>query len=224
MAELLTPLIPSCVSALTAIFATYAAMKRASSDRQATILQGMIDRYEDSQNKLFERDAQISQLQKQVTDLQKEIHILRDKVDQYESTRVPADSSQLLEQLINTIHIPAWIHEVGANNWFINDAYCERFHVTRRDFWTPINVLRFYPAERAARYVGEDMAVIESGVHRCFEQEIPDKIMEPESEENQTRTFRVCKFPAKGGPREYLIGFAQPSDEIGSVIDFWSNK
>lgn len=73
-----------------------------------------------------ERDTTIAELQRKVRELSDQVARLRKDIEHYESTKAPGDFSQLLESIVNSLPYPAWIHEVGANNWYVNEAYARR--------------------------------------------------------------------------------------------------
>jgi hypothetical protein len=184
-------------------------------------IEKLLDECEELRSSLSKRDSTINLLQDEVRRLHHEVSALKIEIQRYESTRVPSDSAQLLETVMNSFHLPMWIHEVGANNWFINDSYCEIFSVPRKDFWTPINLFRFYPVKLSAQFVGNDMAIIESGVGRYLEEDIPLRIMEPPSDKNPPKKWQVVKIPVRAGGRDYVFGFCSDSNRSKTVVEHY---
>ena len=208
-----TPVFAGIVSAIggavVAWFGMRAKTRAAELTQEERFVRQLIAETEKLRLCVTDRDATIAELQHEVRELSDQVARLRKDIEHYESTKAPGDSPQLLESIVNSLPYPAWIHEVGANNWYVNEAYADAFHVRRSDFWTPINVLRFYPASRAASYVAHDMAVVEANVGKLFEEKIPRRVMEPASPENEEELWDVVKIPIRAGGRNYVFGACQ---------------
>lgn len=170
-----------------------------SADVIATLME------QNQQKEGFVRDYQ-QQLYAALRDLEE----ARETVKRYELTRVPENGKSLLEGWLQTLPFPSWIHEVGRNNWFLNDSYCEVFHIVRPGFWHPVNVFASFPDELAAQFVEEDMRVLAENKPAYFEQNIPMYLREPPGPENPTIRCEVVKRPWKVDERIYLMGTARP--------------
>jgi len=113
---------------------------------------------------------------------------------------------------------PAFLHEVGKNDWYLNDAYSDAFSVNRREFWTPINILRRYPVAISANYVANDMQVIESRVAEIFSERVTDRILFPESPSNPVKERDVLKIPMIVEGKSYIFGACLNDHTPGSIF------
>lgn len=216
----LTTIVTAIITAAAGSFATWLKFRTSEHKSAEGVARELMDQCRELQATITQRDARIGELQQQLKELTQEVESLKQMVEKYQSTAVHSDSTQILETLMQTMPHPAWIHEVGQNQWFINDTYSKRLNVHRNDFWDAVNVYRFYPAERAASFVANDMAVIQSGATHCFTEEFPDRILEPASNDNQKREWQVVKFPVVAGGKRYVIGMChRPEDVPRSIFD-----
>lgn len=221
--ETTTAITAICTFAGTAI-AAFLTYKATAGQSKKDFIEKLLDECQELRDSLTGRDKLVLELQIEVRKLQEEVHSLRDQLQSYESTRAPSDSPHLIETLVNTIPYPVWIHEVGANKWYLNDRYSKRFGVPRKDFWSPVNIFRFYPAERAAHFVQNDMAVIEANVGKHVIEQFPRRIMEPVSNDNQLTPWEVVKVPVRAGGRNYVLGFCTSSDCNDTVVDYFRKE
>jgi hypothetical protein len=139
-------------------------------------------------------------------DLRKENSEVRDLLRRYEVTSVPQDAKQLIELVFNSMPYPAWLHEVGKNNWYLNDSYSTIFHINRANFWTPINILRRYPSEVSAKYVANDMHVVEARVGQIFTEKVNQMVLYPEGPDNPAKEWTVLKIPMVVEGKSYVFG------------------
>lgn len=152
------------------------------------------------------RDETISTLQSEIRNLTVEVESLREAVEQAETTSIHPDAEELLEMVMNAMPYPAWLHEVGKSNWFLNDAYADVFKVNRANFWTPINILRRYPSEMSARYVANDMHVVELRKGHLFREMVNSYVLYPESPSNPSSEWEVLKIPMLVSGNQYVFG------------------
>lgn len=150
--------------------------------------------------------ALIVNLNKQVTSLQNEVHLLREKLEFYEENPATQQSRQLLESIFSSPALgPAWIHDLGNNRWYLNDQYCNQFNVIRKGgFWTPVNILGRYKADDALSYVKNDMEVIETNATIEFTETAKRRIMDPNCSETFTAKYR--KHPIRLGDDLFVFG------------------
>ena len=144
-------------------------------------------------------------LQKQITQLQNEVHQLREQLEFYEENHLASEAREMLESVFNNVIAkPAWIHDLAANKWYVNDYYCREFRVSRNSFWTPINILGRYDIEDALKYTQNDMKVIDTGTAVEFEERVRARIMDPKCDEFVTGRF--VKTPFLINERPYVVG------------------
>ena len=145
------------------------------------------------------------QLQSQITSLQNEVHKLREQLEFYEENHLALEAREMLESIFNEFHHePAWIHDLGNNKWYLNDAYCRLFSVNRKTFWTPVNIFGRYDAEDAVKYSTNDMKVIEAGTTVEFTERIRKRVMDPKCDEFFEGRFQKTPFFISGRP--YVVG------------------
>jgi len=219
-----TTTIAAVCTFLGTAFAAWLTYKATAGKTRSDFIEKLLEECKQLRNSLNGKDKLVLELQIEVRKLQEEVHGLREQLTSYESTRAPSDSPHLIERLVNTIPYPVWIHEVGANKWYLNDRYSKRFGVPRKDFWTPVNIFRFYPSERAAHFVQNDMAVIESNVGKHVIEQFPKRIMEPISNDNELIPWEVVKVPVRAGGRNYVLGFCNNSECNDTVVDFFRKE
>tara|TARA_E500000318_G_C3549550_1_gene208266 strand:+ start:1037 stop:1720 length:684 start_codon:yes stop_codon:yes gene_type:complete len=184
-------------------------------------IEKLLDECQELRESLSKKDGLVLELQQEVKKLQNEVHALRDELIRYESTKAPTDSTQILEVFFQSFPTPVWVHEVGANKWYVNDIYTKIFSIKRKDFWTPINVFQYYPAELAAQFVSNDMDVVESGVGQYFTEKFPQRIMEVEDQTNMAIDWDVVKIPVRAGGRSYVIGCCTNEKHNVTIVDFF---
>ena len=168
---------------------------------------------------LSDRDEQITELQSEIKLLRETVDELRKEVKQYEDHLLMGDSHQVLEQVMNTLGHPAWLCDPASNQWFVNDWYAKAFKCKRKDFWTPINVMRTYPVETRNTYHAADMAVLESGVAHALIESVCADILKPESAENPSIKMKVLKAPIQCGARQYIFGVCYLPDGPATMWD-----
>ena len=215
----------TCIGTIAAAWiALRGKLAQTSANSQDALFTQLIAETASLRDVISERDKTIIELQAEITKLRNEVGELRTEIEKYESTRMPGDAPHILEQIMNIMPYPAWLHEVGANKWYLNDAYSERFRVNRKDFWTPVNIWRFDPSEAAAEYVAADMAVIESNIARYSVEHVSDAIMEAVSNDNPPREWDIVKVPIRAGGRNYVFGIATRSREPDSIMKAMKKK
>lgn len=149
------------------------------------------------------RDLYLS-LQVELTKVHNEVYILRNKLEFYEENRLASDAREILVQVINSNENPKWIHSLGTNQWYLNDAYCKTFGVTRSNFWLPVNVLARFNEEDTVRYLQNDLSTVAANTSLCFEEKARKQIMNPKCTEYYILT--VKKTPFKINDYSYIIG------------------
>ncbi|MBF84030.1 MAG: hypothetical protein CL489_06080 [Acidobacteria bacterium] len=174
-------------------------------------------------NELAKRDEAITERNTKIGQLQNEVHALSEKVDrlrkqikQMESNRIAYDTMHVVEGMMDTFPFPAWLHSVGENKWYVNDAYCKAFGIHRDTFWQGVNILAMYPAEIAAKYVQHDMKVVESNMGSLFTEQVSKNVMQhdPQSEFE----CDIYKMPIVAGGKRYIFGLAKLGHDV------WGNK
>ncbi len=188
-------------------FGAWLTYRLKDSSTKKEFIEKLLDECQQLRDSLGHKDQLILELQTEVRILQTEVHQMRDQIATYESSRAPSDAPSLVEVIANAIPHPVWIHEVGQNKHYLSDAYSKMFFVGRKDFWTPVNIFRYFPPEVAAQFIQNDMAVIEANAPRCFKERFPTRIMEPEDNENPATLWDVVKIPVRAGGRNYVVGF-----------------
>jgi len=191
----------AAVSALTAAFGGWWAML---GKKQQTSAKQQVEFYAQVISEVQQLRAQNLELQLQVSKLQEEVHLLRNKIYDYEVNPAYIQSKQLLRAVLNSFRNPTWIHDLSNNKWYLNDAYCARFHVQREDFWTPVNILGRYSSEEALAYAENDIAVIKTGVPIEFSEKARVRILDPKCQEFIHGQFR--KTPIVISDHPYVLG------------------
>lgn len=207
------------LSAAGTSFAAWLKFRGNQSTSAVDVTQQLLEGMTKLQDTITARDRQITDLQKELKALHDEVKSLKKQIEHYESSNVPTDSAQLLEALLNEFPCPMWIHEVGANQWFLNNAYCQRLSVSRQTFWDPINVYRFYSPQIASKFVTHDMKVVESGATQAFREAFPSRIMQPIGPTNPATEWNVVKIPVTAGGKAYVIGICSNHSCHSSLID-----
>lgn len=143
-------------------------------------------------------------LRKMIGELQNEVQVLRNKLIFYEENHLASEARQMLSFVMNEDDRPAWIHAVGENKWYLNDAYCREFNVIRRSFWTPVNIFARYDDEDSLRYTHNDIQVIEAGTTLEFFERVRTRITDPDCQDLAYGVFR--KSPLIIGENKYVVG------------------
>ena len=146
-----------------------------------------------------------SELQRQITDLQSEVHRLREQLEFYEENHLATEAREMLERVFDQATMePSWIRDVANNKWYLNDAYCRTFGIKRQSFWTPVNILGRYEIEDVLKYATNDMMVIETGTMVEFKERVRKRIMDPRC--NEFILGRFSKTPFTINDRPYIVG------------------
>lgn len=190
------------------VFTYKGTLAQSSSSLEAKYLEAFTKELENLRASAVARSEELRSLYMTNKELREKNEELLDELEKLRTTQMPGDTPALLEALINAMPYPAWLHEVGNNNWFINDAYSKKWHVTRKDFWTPINIFERYPKDAAAVYVANDMRVVASGVARVFREDISEYVLLPEGPNNPTDEWSILKVPISVGNKQYVFGAA----------------
>lgn len=211
------------LTALVTLGGSYWAFRGQSADPEAKIRVEHMTKLFDENSKLREendaKNETITTLQAQITSMQMQLRDLEEAVEKLESSNLYTDSGQILEEFVNHLPHPAWLHEVGENNWFLNRYYQQAFAVPRRSFWEPINVLARYPSDISAVYVSNDLAVVKAGVPMVFEEDVSDRVLFPPSPSNSTHEWEVLKIPLVCGGRNYVLGMCWRTGTATPLID-----
>jgi hypothetical protein len=144
-------------------------------------------------------------LRNKIDELQKEILLLREKLEYYEGNLLAKEARQLVESLLNFgCHNPAWIHDLAAGKWYLNDAYCREFNVTRTSFWHPVNIFGRYDPDDAIRYTANDFKISDAGGTHTFTERVRKRIMDPKCEEYYEAQFQKTAMVI--GDRPFIFG------------------
>lgn len=146
------------------------------------------------------------------------VEVTNDRLEESEQLRkeqaTPTFSRECVRSIgaiMNAFPFPAWVHPVKTMDWYLNDAYCERFTVARLSFCTPVNILSIYPTDLAAGFVQEDMAVIRANRRLVLPADlICRKIMDPPGTDNQGEMVEVVKSPILILGEPCIFGAAYP--------------
>ena len=157
--------------------------------------------------------TQLSEALDRVDELETEVNKLKLELARYQLSQTDKDAKQILEKIIQSLPWPSWLHEVGKNRWYLNNAYNESFNIPSHSFWDHVNILATYPSQIAAHYVQNDMKVIEAGIPMYFEEPISRKVMEPISKLNPSKQWDITKTPIKLQGSVYVWGQAFDKSE-----------
>lgn len=146
-----------------------------------------------------------------ILELKHEVKILKDELTFYRENRMAGDSRFMLSQILNTDDNPYWIHDLTANTWYVNDAFCKMFSVKRADFWTPVNLFARYPETFIAEYLAKQLSICATNAQSRVEKTYNKDILNP----NCTYKVKVIveKTPLKVGNHVYL------ANEIVEVLE-----
>lgn len=144
------------------------------------------------------------ELRNQIDTLETNCETFKSRLEFYEENTLAVQARQMLSHVMNNQRHPAWIHHVGENKWYLNDAYCEQFGVIRPSFWTPVNIFARYSPDDALQFIRNDLAALESGVACTFKERVHLRIMDPDCTDIIEATF--IKAPLAIGDSRYVIG------------------
>ena len=148
--------------------------------------------------------GQNRELQGQVLELENKVAHLQESLDYYEGNPAAAMARELFSNTMNSLTVPAWVHDIGNNKWYLNDAYCECFSVVRKTFWTPVNIFGMYDKDEAIKYVDNDLKVVQSGMPIEFTEKTRCRVTDPKCEEYTTGRYR--KIPISVGDQPFIFG------------------
>lgn len=203
------------------MFAAWLTWKATAGKQRHDFISKLLDECQELRNALTNKDSLILDLQVEVKKLQQEVHALRNQIDHLEANKIISNSDAILETLFTSMPKAAWIHDVGSNKWYCNDYYAKVFAIDRKDFWTPINCFQYYPPAIAAKFVANDMAVVEANCTQHFVEMFPEKIMLPTSQTNPATKWDVVKIPVRTEGHNYVIGFCTNEKHNNNIIDFY---
>jgi len=144
-------------------------------------------------------------LQEQITSLQSEVRELRKQISFYEENALVSESREMLECIFNhSMAVPAWIHDITGNKWYLNDEYCKTFSVSRPSFWYPVNIFGQYDTEDALSYLSNDLKIVEMGTAYEIEERVRKQVLNPKSKDYIIGLFRKTPIMVKGRP--YIVG------------------
>jgi PAS domain-containing protein len=154
------------------------------------------------QKRTDERNFQVSQIKDFYTvlmgehnnlraeyNLQKtELILLSSKIEQLEkelsffrANVLAVQSKEMLKSIMEARSNPCYIFDIGTNYWYLNDAFCKRFKIERRDFWSPINLIATYTdIEKTAKLL-EYIEVINIGTPVTKEILYPSNLLYPKT-------------------------------------------
>lgn len=155
----------------------------------------------------------------QINSLRIKIVRLEDEVAQLKATKVHRDAKELIAIMMNSKPWPSWIQDMENRLWYLNDAYCKKFGIIRKDFWTPVNILAQYPAKTVSVYIANDMKVLESNTTMHFRERVPQKILFPEGPNNPAKYYNVVKYPTPVNGSKYMMGDLF-EDGKESILDY----
>jgi len=160
--------------------------------------------------------AQNTAFHAEIGELRDKVKHLEDRLAYYEGNPALAQARELLECLMeNCLVYPTWIHDLGANKWYLSDAYCKTFSVERPHFWTPIDILSFYDPQDTTTYLQHDLAVVQSGSPQTFVERVRKRIMDPECTEYLK--IKIRKAPCTINGNRYVSGTVLEFLEEGQV-------
>ena len=143
-------------------------------------------------------------LQKQIIELQNEVHLLREKLEYYEENPGVQHARELLEAVFCSNDEVSWIHDLSNNKWYLSDAYCRELSVIRSSFWTPVNIFGRFPVDDALRYAQNDYKVVETNTTIEFTEKVRKRVMDPNCDLFLEGVFR--KTPVVINSKPYVIG------------------
>lgn len=145
------------------------------------------------------------ELRAKIEELHQEIMRLQEKLEFYEGNLLARESRQLVESLLNNgCHHPAWIHDLSAGKWYLNDAYCREFSVSRPSFWSAVNIFGRYNADDAIQYTANDFKIAEAGGTHRFTERVRRRIMDPNCDEYFEADFEKTAMVI--GDRPFIFG------------------
>lgn len=144
------------------------------------------------------------QLQTKVGELQNEVVDCKERLIFYEENHLASEARRMLEHVVNANASPQWIHAVGQNKWYLNNAYCKLFSVTRSTFWHPVNIFARYDNETVLAFVNHDLQVVSAGMAIEFRERCPVRITDPNCTEMIEGVF--VKTPFKINENAYVVG------------------
>jgi len=204
-------------SAITAIFGAggvgayfkYANNKIATiAEQQAQFTAQLIEETSTLREAITARDSHIIKLQAEVRTLTNKVSKLSDHLDDYESRVMEFDAKDLIEEILNSLDFPAWVHSIEENRWYVNDTYAEVFSCLRREFWTPVNVLASIPSGLASKYISNNIKCLDSNSGIVFEEEFVCEGMDG------YKVVPVAKYPLTAGGRKYVFGCAKLGHDL----------
>ena len=148
--------------------------------------------------------AECTTLRLELGKCQRELDDLRSKLEFFEDNKLASQARAMMALVANDLDNPMWIHVIGDNKWYLNDAYCAMFSVERKNFWTPVNLFARFRPEEVLEYIAHDLHVVEAGVPLTFEENVRTRIMDPNCEDFCKLWFR--KSPITIGETKYVLG------------------
>jgi uncharacterized membrane-anchored protein YhcB (DUF1043 family) len=157
----------------------------------------LIRDYEAVRNRCYELEQMVRNHESKIKELQGELAF-------FKNNALAIEARNILEEVMLCFEDAAWIHDIGANKWYLNEHYCNRFGIKRDNFWTPINILAHYDEQDALAYLVHDQQVLAAGIPFEFEEKTRVKILDPNCEDYITCRYR--KVPFKIGKNNYVFG------------------
>jgi len=171
--------------------------KTSADQLQLQYLKNIQDEYRDLR-------VQHNSLQKLVLELQHEVSVLRSELAFYKDNKLASQAREMIKLLLNDREHPNWIHDLGTNKCYVNDAYCDFFSVSRQDFWSPINILARFSDTTVGEMLTRELTVISAGIPLLFEEVFNRDIMNPESPYKVR--VQVRRSPFKISDNNYVFG------------------
>ncbi len=126
----------------------------------------------------------------------------------FRKLRLLPHASHLLAELINATSCPTWIHVVGANLWYVNDAYAELFNIPREDIWHSYNILLEYPPEVLSSYLAADLIALERGCPVSVIEPVTPSLADKNQDFHDVYYLRILKIPVRHWLQDFVIGQA----------------
>ena len=166
--------------------------------RQAEFFEKILSDYESLRKRYFDLESTVRKLQDELEKVERQLEF-------YHSNSAIVESYRLLQHVMNNLPMPAWIHEVANNNWYLNDPYCEKFNVNRKNFWDGVNVLSRYDQDDALEYQKNNILVIQEDRSQEIVEKARVYIMDPRCENFIYGVF--VKTPIEINEQTFILGY-----------------
>lgn len=145
------------------------------------------------------------ELESTVRKLKDELEKVEQSLEFYRGNSAVVESYSLLDKMTNLLPMPAWIHDVSNNKWYLNDSYCQKFNVSRKHFWDGVNILSRYDQDDVLRYQQNNILVVQEGRTQEVYERARCYIMDP-----KCPNFiygRFSKSPIEINNKTFILGY-----------------